>query len=74
MQVRVTTDDDSNDPWLTLSQWNEANRQLPGSTLLDDEVEEYTVHYRMPVGVGNEAMNKALTNITFVFTGTQVNN
>lgn len=74
VQVRVTTDDDSNDPWLTLSQWNEANRQLPGSTLLDDEVEEYTVHYRMPVGVGNEAMNKALTNITFVFTGTQVNN
>lgn len=75
VQVKVEDDEGNETSWLTLAQWNEANRQLPGDDLApEDDNKEYIVHYRMLSSVGNEAMNKALTNITFVFTGTQVNN
>lgn len=69
------TGDSQNFPtsgWKTLEQWN-ASPVSFGSTLAHTDKKTYKLFLKILDSVGNEIAGKSLSNVTIVFTGTQVN-
>ncbi|MDD2482783.1 MAG: hypothetical protein PHE32_03845 [Candidatus Shapirobacteria bacterium] len=58
--------------WYTLEQLNSSPRAF-GITLAHKEVKTYYVFVKILDSVGNEIAGKSLSNVSFVFTGTQAN-
>lgn len=61
--------------WKTLAEWNQAGGvNFPGGNLSKAEgIRDYTMSIRVSADATNAIANKAISNVTFVTTGTQVN-
>lgn len=57
--------------WKTLADWNAADVTLPAGPLNNGTERTYYVMYRLSSAATESVAGKSLTNITFVFTGTQ---
>lgn len=63
-------------PWLTLRQWRDEARDLPGTIppgVYGLNKGEFVIELRVPASVGNEIANTTLQNMVITLTGTQVN-
>lgn len=57
--------------WVPLSTWNAGPVALPGGPIAPGATVKYIVRYRLNASADNSVAGKSLTNVTFVFTGTQ---
>lgn len=79
MRVREYTGDGVTDtfggstPWMNLSDWNSADRNLPGNPLLANDEQEYWIEVRLPASADDSVKGKTITDIAFEITGTQAN-
>lgn len=69
--VYVQGNDPSTAVWNTLANWNASDVALPGGTLANEQQRTFFVMYRLSNSATESVAGQSLTNITFVFTGTQ---
>jgi hypothetical protein len=72
IEARIYTGDTPSGTWRTLAEWNaEDGITISGGDLAEGGERDYTVQYRLVSTADNTVAGKMISNITFVFTGTQ---
>lgn len=76
LQIKVIADskDGASTGWKTLAEWNaDGGVYFPGDDIDQGAFRKYYVYFRVPSTATNTIADKALSNVTFVLTATQVN-